>query len=89
MVPTHGVYSDPDPLSQVRLSLTFVAFFLFFRDRDDQLALIKAASRAYAVRNMLGPALGTLRQPRKLQALPVSASRVASCGGMMFFLDLP
>jgi hypothetical protein len=85
MVAPHGINSDFDSLSQDTLSLSFVALFLLVLDGDDQLALVEAASRAYAVRDVESSTLGALGKPGKLQTLPIRPAAVSSGCCVMFF----
>ena len=66
MVSAHGIHGDPNALSQARSALTFVAFFLFLNNGDNELSFIKTATRAHTVRNVLRSALGAFGKPWKL-----------------------
>jgi hypothetical protein len=74
VITAHGINCNSDCLSQRRLTLTFVAFFLLFGYSDDQLAFIKAASGTDAMRDMERTALRAFGKSRELQAFPVGPS---------------
>jgi len=74
MIPSHGIDSDPDPLRQRRLSLTFVAFFLFLSYGYNKLTFVEAAAGADAMRDMERSALRTFGEAREFQTLPVRPS---------------